>query len=48
MSDYYRDKMVSAVYGSRLVLYKPSDTPNDTWWFKAKIGGHNGDDYQSS
>jgi integrase len=42
MSEYYRDKIESAVYGSRLLLYKRSDTPNDTWWFRAKVEGHKG------
>lgn len=42
MSDYYKDQIQSAVYGSRLVLYKRSDTPNDIWWFRAKVDGHKG------
>ena len=42
MCEYYRDKIESAVYGSRMLLYKRSDTPNDTWWFRAKVEGHKG------
>ena len=42
MSTYYRDKTESAVYGSRLLLYKRSDMNNDGWWFRAKVEGHKG------
>ena len=42
MTNYYKDRTESAIYGSRLLIFKRIDLKSDSWWFRATIDGHKG------
>jgi len=42
MSETYKDRSDSKIYGERLIIYRRSDVDNGSFTFRAKISGQKG------